>query len=68
MRSVTYRLHVYPGNVMVIVLVIVIVKSMCPCQSLNAATSIAANPNPMVGIGGRREGVDDARHAGIVRY
>ena len=62
----TRRLHAYPGNV--IVMTIVIAKSMCLCQSLNAATSIVANPSPMVGIGDRREGVDDARHAETVSY
>jgi hypothetical protein len=62
-RSVTCRLHVYPGST----IVNLIVKSMRPCQSLNVATSIAVSPNLMDGIGDRREGVDDARHVGIVR-
>ena len=52
MRSVTKRMHAYPDSVIVMV-VIVIVKSMRPCQSLNAATGIAANHSHTGGIGGR---------------
>jgi len=64
MRNVSHRLHACLYNV----IMIVTVKCMRPCQSLNAAASIAANPNLMDGTGDRREGVDDARHAETVRY